>query len=60
MLCRGLKSFVGVVTMRKGETKDIDKDLATKYIAGGFVEAVEAETKQPAKTNKAKTKGGKS
>lgn len=60
MLCRGLKSFVGVVTMRKGEIKDIDKELANKYVAGGFVEPVKSETEQPAKTNKAKTKGGKS
>ena len=60
MLCRGLKSFIGVVTMRKGDVKDLDKDLATKYISGGLVEAVEAETKQPSKTAKAKTKGGKS
>ena len=58
MLCKALTSFIGVVTMRKGEVKDIDKDLAQKYVAGGFVEAVEAETKQPAKTNKAKTKRG--
>lgn len=60
MLCRALKSFIGVATMRKGEVKDLDKDLATKYISGGLVEAVEAETKQPSKPTKAKTKGGKS
>ena len=60
MLCKALKSFIGAVTMRKGDVKDLDKDLANKYISGGLVEAVEAETKQPVKTNKAKTKGGKS
>ena len=60
MLCKALKSFIGAVTMRKGDVKDLDKDLANKYISGGLVEAVEPETKQPAKPNKAKTKGGKS
>lgn len=58
MLCKALTSFIGVVTMRKGEVKDIDKDLAQKYVAGGFVEPVNTETNQPAKTNKAKTKRG--
>lgn len=46
---RALKSFVGVVNMRKGDIKELDKDLAQKLIEGGLVEALETnepETKQ--------------
>lgn len=65
MLCKALKSFVSVVAMRKGDTKELDNKLATKFIAEGFVEAVKpeseqpAETEQPAKPKKARTRGGK-
>ena len=45
---RALKSFVGVVNMRKGDIKELDKDLAQKLIEGGLVEEIsnEPETKQ--------------
>ena len=45
---RALKSFVGVVNMRKGDIKELDKDLAQKLIEGGLVEEVfnDPETKQ--------------
>ena len=42
---RALKSFVGVVNMRKGDIKELDKDLAQKLIEGGLVEAL--ETNEP-------------
>lgn len=45
---RALKSFISVVNMRKGDIKELDKDLAKKLIEGGLVEEIsnEPETKQ--------------
>ena len=49
-----LKSFVGVVNMRKGDIKELDKDLAKKLIEGGLVEEISNEPET--KTKKTKTK----
>lgn len=49
MLCKALKSFVSVESMKKGETRDINPALADALVKGGFVEALEDNNEaQPA------------
>jgi len=58
MLCKALMSFICSVSMRTGEQKDLDNDLAEKLIKGGFVVAVENDKPAKANTNKARAKRG--
>lgn len=45
MSFRALKSFTGVLTMRKGEIKEIlEKDLAAELLRLGYVEEVGGES----------------
>ena len=60
MVIKALKSFVGVVNMRRGETKDVNDEVATKLVEGGFAEKVGGEDKPKTEKSKrpAKQKGG--
>lgn len=60
MVIKALKSFAGVVTMRRNETKEVDDDVATKLVNGGFAEKVGGEEKPKTEKSKrpAKSKGG--
>lgn len=64
MVIKALKSFAGVVNMRRNEQKEVDDEAATKLIEGGFAEAVtlKVESDEKPKTEKskrpAKSKGG--
>lgn len=53
MAYKALKSFIGSVNMSKDEVIDkIDKDLAKKLIAGGYIEEVggdKPKTRKPSK-----------
>lgn len=53
---RALKSFVGVVNMRKGDIKELDKDLAQKLIEGGLVEALETNNEPETKQKRTRAK----
>lgn len=55
MLCKAVKSFVSVINMRKGETVDIDTELANKLIDSGYVEKLNEGDDKPVKTRKART-----
>lgn len=53
---RALKSFSGVISMRKGEVKAItDKAVVADLTRAGYIEAIEAE-KKPQKKAAKKTK----
>ena len=54
MLCKAVKSFVSVINMRKGETVDIDTELANKLIDSGYVEKLNEGDNKPVKTRKAR------
>ena len=56
MLCKAVKSFVSVINMRKGETVDIDTELANKLISSGYVEKLNEGDDKPVKTRKARAK----
>lgn len=56
MLCKAVKSFISVINMRKGETVDIDTELANKLIDSGYVEKLNEDDDKPVKTRKARTK----
>lgn len=51
MLVKAKKYFVSLVTMKKGETRDIEPELALALDKGGFVEllekAPEVKTEEP-------------
>lgn len=56
MLCKALKSFVGLESMRRGEVKDItDADIIKDLLKAGYIEAVE-DKKPASKPSKAKSK----
>lgn len=57
MAYKALKSFIGVVNMRKGEERDIeDKTLADNLVKEGFVEDLGEKSK--AKSSKSTSKKG--
>lgn len=61
MAYKALKSFVGVVSMRRNEVKEIeDQEVANKLLRDGFIEEVKDEKSKSSKssTKPAKSKGG--
>ena len=61
MAYKALKSFVGIVSMRRNEVKEIeDQEVANKLLRDGFIEEVKDEKSKSSKssTKPAKSKGG--
>ena len=61
MAYKALKSFVGVVSMRRNEVKEIeDQEVATKLLRDGFIEEVKDEKSKSSKSSAkpSKNKGG--
>ena len=46
MICRSLKSFVGKISMKKGQEKDIPPELARDLLQAKLVEKVVKERKK--------------
>lgn len=61
MVCKALVSFSGIVSMRRGEVKDIkDQEVVKDLLRAGYIEEVggdkpktEKSSDKPAKTKKA-------
>ncbi len=61
MAYRALKSFSGLVTMVKGEVRDIaDEEIAKDLIRAGYVVDLSEKQKAAKSSKPAKTKGGES
>ena len=61
MAYKALKSFVGVVSMRRNEVKEIeDQEVATKLLRDGFIEEVKDDKSKSSKSSAkpSKNKGG--
>lgn len=60
MAYKALKSFSGIVSMRRGEEKDIkDQEVVKDLLRAGYIEEVGGEKPKTAKSSKpAKNKGG--
>lgn len=57
MRIEALKTFAGVVSMRRGSVRDVDDDTAAALIKANYAKAVdEPEKKAPAKPKTAKKK----
>ena len=57
MRIEALKTFAGVVSMRRGSVRDVDDDTAAALIKANYAKAVdEPEKKVPAKPKTAKKK----
>jgi len=55
MRIEALKTFAGVVSMRRGSVRDVDDETAAALIKANYAKAVEPE-KAPAKNKTAKKK----
>ena len=63
MAYKALKSFSGVVSMRKGEIKDInDQEVVKDLLRAGYIEDLDGDKPKSSKSNNkpAKNKGGES
>ena len=60
MAYKALRSFVGVVSMRRNEVKDIeDQEVANNLLRDGFIEEIKDDKPKSSKSSKpAKNKGG--
>lgn len=61
MAYRALVSFAGLVSMKKGETKEIkDQEVVNDLLRAGYIEEVGGEKPKSSKSSAkpAKTKGG--
>lgn len=60
MIYKALLSFAGIVTMRKGETRDInDESLARGLVKAGYIEAIGSQTAKPDAEAKTEVKATK-
>ena len=60
---RALKSFAGVISMRRNEVKEIkDQDVVKQLLSGGLIEEVGGDKPKSSKSSAkpAKNKGGES
>lgn len=56
---RALKSFAGVISMRRNEIKDIkDQEIANGLLKAGYIEEVAEKAKSSKSSRPAKNKGG--
>lgn len=56
---RALKNFVGVLSMRKGEVKDIkDQEIAKDLLNAGYIEEVANKAKDSKSSKPARKRGG--
>ena len=60
MAYKALRSFVGVVSMRRNEVKDIeDQEVANNLLRDGFIEEIKDDKPKSSKSSKpVKNKGG--
>lgn len=53
MAYKALKSFVGIVSMRRNEVKEIeDQEVATKLLRDGFIEEIKDDKPKASKSSK--------
>lgn len=58
MAYRALKTFSGLISMRKGEERDIkDETIVKDLLRAGYIEDLSEKTK-PSKSSKSSKKGG--
>lgn len=56
---RALKTFAGVVSMRRGEVKDIkDQEIANGLLNAGYIEEVANKAKDSKSSKPARKRGG--
>lgn len=61
MAYKALRSFVGIVSMRRNEVKEIeDQEVVKNLLRDGFIEEVKGDKPKSSKSSKPTKKGGES